>query len=66
MASQASTNAPPLLEMRGITKRFPGVMALQDASLADGFRPADRSRLVSSPISASTSARRTAESRMRV
>jgi ribose transport system ATP-binding protein len=26
-------NAPPLLELRGITKRFPGVVALQDVSL---------------------------------
>src|SRR6478609_8994676 len=25
--------APPLLAMRGITKRFPGVIALQDVSL---------------------------------
>jgi ribose transport system ATP-binding protein len=33
MASQDLAAAPPLLEMRGITKRFPGVMALQDASL---------------------------------
>jgi ribose transport system ATP-binding protein len=34
MASQASAAPPPLLlEMRGITKRFPGVVALQDASL---------------------------------
>jgi ribose transport system ATP-binding protein len=33
MASQAPAAAPPLLEMRAITKRFPGVMALQDASL---------------------------------
>jgi ribose transport system ATP-binding protein len=33
MASQALAAAPPLLEMRAITKRFPGVLALQDASL---------------------------------
>jgi ribose transport system ATP-binding protein len=29
----ATPPAPPLLEMRGITKRFPGVVALQDVSL---------------------------------
>ena len=33
MASQAAAAPPPLLEMRGITKRFPGVVALQDVSL---------------------------------
>ena len=33
MASQALAPAPPLLEMRAITKRFPGVIALQGASL---------------------------------
>ncbi|HVM59912.1 MAG TPA: sugar ABC transporter ATP-binding protein [Verrucomicrobiae bacterium] len=29
-------NAPPLLELKGITKRFPGVLALHDVSLAVG------------------------------
>src|SRR3982751_898459 len=29
----SSASAAPLLEMRGITKRFPGVVALQDVSL---------------------------------
>jgi ribose transport system ATP-binding protein len=33
MASPAPGVAPPLLEMRAITKRFPGVVALQDVSL---------------------------------
>src|SRR5205085_8770692 len=31
--------APPLLAMRGITKRFPGVVALQDVSLS--LRPGE-------------------------
>jgi len=33
MASQAGVATAPLLEMRGITKRFPGVLALDDACL---------------------------------
>ena len=33
MASLAPATAPPLLEMRGITKRFPGVVALAGVSL---------------------------------
>jgi ribose transport system ATP-binding protein len=32
-AAQPKTTTPPLLEMRGITKRFPGVVALSDVSL---------------------------------
>lgn len=32
-SASAPPAAPPLLEMRGITKRFPGVVALQDVSL---------------------------------
>src|SRR3954468_23530033 len=31
--ASSSASAAPLLEMRGITKRFPGVLALQDVSL---------------------------------
>jgi ribose transport system ATP-binding protein len=38
MATPAAS-AAPLLEMRGITKRFPGVVALQDVSLT--LRPAE-------------------------
>ena len=34
MSAASETEAPPLLEMRGITKRFPGVMALQGVSLS--------------------------------
>ncbi len=34
MSPASESETPPLLEMRGITKRFPGVMALQGVSLS--------------------------------
>ena len=34
MSAAAASETPPLLQMRGITKRFPGVMALQEVSLS--------------------------------
>src|SRR4051812_11689022 len=34
MSAASKSETPPLLEMRGITKRFPGVMALQGVSLS--------------------------------
>src|SRR4051812_37673628 len=34
MSAASKSETPPLLEMRGITKRFPGVIALQGVSLS--------------------------------